>query len=157
MRVLTTALHVENHGPVVMALNRCLATCADCEEAYEVAAANIADSSLRALLLRYAGERLGFTFALETWIMRLGGVPDVSLSVAYEREAPRRVPSTFRSDRSVLEACARNERTSLVVYQTAISHAVVDVASAPMRGMLESHYAEIQDALSEIDRRLHAS
>jgi uncharacterized protein (TIGR02284 family) len=154
MRILTTALHIENHGPVVMALNRCLATCADGEEAYEAAAANVADPSLRALLLRYAGERLGFTFALENWIMRLGGVPDVTLSVAYARETPQ--PSSLRPDRTVLEACARTERTSLVVYQTAISHTIVDAASAPMRGMLETHYGEIQDALSEIERRLHA-
>jgi rubrerythrin len=155
MRILTTttALEIEDHRPVVTALNRCLATCVDGEEAYETAAARVADASLRARLLRYAGERLGFTFALETWIMKLGGIPDVSTAVVYAREPMRTGPGPSRG---ALEACVLSERTSLVVYQTAISHAVVDTVSAPMRGMLETHYGEIHDALYEIERRLRA-
>jgi uncharacterized protein (TIGR02284 family) len=155
MRTLGTALDLDDHGPMILALNRCVATCVDGEEVYELAAARVCDPALAALLLRYAGERLGFTFALEALIAKLGGIVDVAVTVSFG--ARSWMPDGMRADRAALDACSRSDRAALVVYQTAISRTIADAADlSPVRAVLETHYGEIQDALCEIERRLRA-
>src|SRR4051794_28341517 len=73
------ALSVER---VISTLNELIETCKDGEQGFQIAAENIPDKELEALLRSYSRQRGEFAGALQGEVLRLGGDPEKRGSVA---------------------------------------------------------------------------
>jgi uncharacterized protein (TIGR02284 family) len=153
LRAMGTA---EETRPIVTALNRLVETCTDAEKGYANAAANVRDPALKTLFLRRAQQRMDFVVELQRTIASLGATPENegTLRGTLHRGATEaRLALEGRSDRIVLEECARGERNAREVYEKALA-AVGD--EPHLRALVMHQLGFVNEALTDLERRVAA-
>ena len=108
------------------AVNKLVEICRDGEAGFEAAAEAIKNSSVKAELMQYSGQRSEFVIELEKAAEELGETPTTSGSVAgaLHRGWIHLIKVAGTSDHSVLSACERGEDSAVAAYREALNTAL---------------------------------
>lgn len=132
--------------PVLAAVDRCVQICVTRSEACAVAAQDVSDPALKALLEECGEESRHHAVALQG-IVRPFGRGFTSGTRARHRPDPR-----ARSDRDVLADCIEEELASLADFELAFSWAPLSVMPMVVRALTLSAYSATLRTLSDLRR-----
>jgi uncharacterized protein (TIGR02284 family) len=147
----------DEERPVIKALNRLVEACTDAEKGYANAAANVRDPAMKSLFLRRAQQRMDFVVELQRTITTLGAGPENEGTIRgtlHRGATEARLALEGRSDRIVLEECIRGEKNARDVYEKAL---VATAADAHLRSLVTHQLGFVNEAISDLERRLEAS
>lgn len=138
---------------VVGTLNDLIETCKDGEQGYQLAAENIQDKELEALLMSYARQRGECAAELQHQVKRLGGRPEQRGSMAgalHRGWLDIRAAVAGHKPEDILAECERGEETAMQTYQDALAKDL----PGDIRAMIALQGEKIRDCLDHV-RALH--
>lgn len=130
-------------------LNGLIQTCKDSEMGFEQAARDVESSSLKSVFWRLATQRAELAGELQSWVLRLGGVPGAggTLGGAIRRGwAEVRSVVARRSEESILADCRRAEDLTFAHYKDACDREL----PADLRAVLNRQFDAIAEARADI-------
>jgi uncharacterized protein (TIGR02284 family) len=155
----TQTIEAPATGKVIAMLNHLIQTCTDGEKGYAIAAADVRDPNLKALLFGYAKQRAEFVAELQDAIKERGFVPEnegTARGTLHRGWVDVRLAVEGRSDRAVLEECARGELAAKKSYEAAIGSVSLEALPADIRRVVALQYTAVVQAGGEIALRLSA-
>ena len=131
---------------VISTLNDLIETCKDGEKGFRVCAEDIARPELKTLFSQRAGECAQAAQELQAIVIRLGGDPEDSTSMAgdlHRRWVDIKAAITGKSDEAVLNECERGEDVAKRSYHKALEKTLPeDIRQGVQRqydGVLRNH------------------
>lgn len=141
---------------VISTLNNLIETCKDGQEGFRTAADGVKNSELKTLFLGYSQQRAQFAGELQNEVLRLGGDPEKTGSVAatlHRGWIDIKSAVTGEDEGAVIAECERGEDSAVRNYEEAIAAGLpTDVAT-----IVERQYAQVQEAHDRIRSLQQAS
>ncbi len=156
---MTTA-ETQNVGPkeVIYLLNKCIEVCIDSEKGYAVAAADVRDRVFKAAFLDKAQARSEFVVELQRTIAQIGALPEnhgTAAGTVHRGWMGFRQAMEGRSDRLILEECARGEQQALAAYQHAVARTPLKSLPPEVSALLNNQIAAIELDLQQLRQQLN--
>ena len=109
---------------VISTLNNLIETCRDGQNGFQSAAEGVKDPALKSLFEQYGLQRAKFVGDLQNEVLRLGGDPENTGSVAaalHRGWINIKSAVTGKNEHSILEECERGEDSAIKNYQHALN------------------------------------
>ena len=109
---------------VISTLNNLIETCRDGQNGFQSAAEGVKDPALKSLFEQYGLQRAKFVGDLQNEVLRLGGDPENTGSVAaalHRGWINIKSAVTGKNEHSILEECERGEDSAIKNYQDALN------------------------------------
>jgi uncharacterized protein (TIGR02284 family) len=109
---------------VISTLNNLIETCRDGQNGFQSAAEGVKDPALKSLFEQYGLQRAKFVGELQNEVLRLGGDPENTGSVAaalHRGWINIKSAVTGKNEHSILEECERGEDSAIKNYQDALN------------------------------------
>jgi uncharacterized protein (TIGR02284 family) len=135
---------------VISVLNNLIATCKDGQNGFQTAAEGIKRSDIKSLFYQYSQQRAQFAGELQAEVLRLGGDPEQTGSVAatlHRGWINIKSAVTGEDENAVLAECERGEDSAVANYKDALADANLP---ADARAVVERQYAQVQEAHDRI-------
>lgn len=130
----------------ISVLNNLIETCKDGQNGFQTAAEGIKRSDIKSLFYQYSQQRAQFAGELQNEVLRLGGDPEQSGSVAaslHRGWINIKSAVTGEDENAVLAEAERGEDTAVASYKDALADANLP---ADVRAIVERQYAQVQEA-----------
>ncbi|MDQ3651219.1 MAG: PA2169 family four-helix-bundle protein [Acidobacteriota bacterium] len=134
---------------VISTLNNLIETCKDGQTGFQTAAEGVNNSELKTLFYNYSQQRAQFAGELQNEVLRLGGDPEKTGSVAaslHRGWINIKSAVTGKDDAAVIAECERGEDSAVSNYKDALKEKV----SADIRSVIDQQYAKVQEAHDRI-------
>ncbi|MBA3714962.1 MAG: PA2169 family four-helix-bundle protein [Pyrinomonadaceae bacterium] len=134
---------------VISTLNNLIETCKDGQTGFQTAAEGVNKSELKTLFYNYSQQRAQFAGELQNEVLRLGGDPEKTGSVAaslHRGWINIKSAVTGKDDAAVIAECERGEDSAVSNYKDALENKV----PADVRSVIERQYAKVQEAHDRI-------
>ncbi len=134
---------------VISTLNNLIETCKDGQTGFQTAAEGVNNSELKTFFYNYSQQRAQFAGELQNEVLRLGGDPEKTGSVAaslHRGWINIKSAVTGKDDAAVIAECERGEDSAVSNYKDALENKV----PADVRSVIERQYAKIQEAHDRI-------
>ena len=134
---------------VISTLNNLIETCKDGQTGFQTAAEGVMNSELKTLFYNYSQQRAQFAGELQNEVLRLGGDPEKTGSVAaslHRGWINIKSAVTGKDDAAVIAECERGEDSAVSNYKDALENKV----PADVRSVIERQYAKVQEAHDRI-------
>jgi uncharacterized protein (TIGR02284 family) len=136
---------------VISILNNLIETCKDGQNGFQTAAEGIKRSDVKSLFYQYSQQRAQFAGELQAEVLRLGGDPTETGSVAatlHRGWIDIKSAVTGADENAVLAECERGEDSAVSNYKDAL--AGDENLPSDVRAIVERHYAQVQEAHDRI-------
>jgi uncharacterized protein (TIGR02284 family) len=130
-------------------LNNLIETCRDGQNGFQTAAEGVKDPNLKSLFEQYGLQRAKFVGELQNEVLRLGGDPENTGSVAaalHRGWIDIKSAVTGKNEHSVLEECERGEDSAVKNYRDALSKPLPN----DLAQLVERQYQMIQEAHNRV-------
>jgi uncharacterized protein (TIGR02284 family) len=130
-------------------LNNLIETCKDGQNGYQTAAEGVKNSELKTLFGTYSHQRAQFAGELQNEVLRLGGDPEKTGSVAatlHRGWINIKSTVTGEDEAAVIAECERGEDSAVKNYKEALSEDL----PADLKSIIERQYAQVQEAHDRI-------
>lgn len=144
-------------GEVAFALNQCIEISTDAEKGYAVAAADVRDPALKALLFQKSQERAGFVVALQSALRTLGAYAEnqgTAKGAAHRGWMDLRLAVEGQKDRIVIEEWVRGEQAAVNGYRRALARTPMQTLPDAIRVLVAGQYSAMVSDLDLARRRL---
>ena len=134
---------------VISTLNNLIETCKDGQTGFQTAAEGVNKSELKTLFYNYSQQRAQFAGELQNEVLRLGGDPEKTGSVAaslHRGWINIKSAVTGKDDAAVIAECERGEDSAVSNYKDALENEV----PTDIRSVIERQYARVQEAHDRI-------
>jgi len=134
---------------VISTLNNLIETCKDGQTGFQTAAEGVNNSELKTLFYNYSQQRAQFAGELQNEVLRLGGDPEKTGSIAaslHRGWINIKSAVTGKDDAAVIAECERGEDSAVSNYKDALKEKV----PADIRSVIEQQYAKVQEAHDRI-------
>lgn len=134
---------------VISTLNNLIETCKDGHTGFQTAAEGVNNSELKTLFYNYSQQRAQFAGELQNEVLRLGGDPEKTGSIAaslHRGWINIKSAVTGKDDAAVIAECERGEDSAVSNYKDALKEKV----PADIRSVIEQQYAKVQEAHDRI-------
>ncbi len=134
---------------VISTLNNLIETCKDGQTGFQTAAEGVNNSELKTLFYNYSQQRAQFAGELQNEVLRLGGDPEKTGSVAaslHRGWINIKSAVTGKDDAAVIAECERGEDSAVSNYKDALKEKV----PADIRSVIDQQYAKVQEAHDRI-------
>jgi uncharacterized protein (TIGR02284 family) len=134
---------------VISTLNNLIETCKDGENGFRTAADGIKSGELKTLFLTYAQQRAQFAGELQNEVLRAGGEPEKSGSVAatlHRGWIDIKSAVTGEDEGAIISECERGEDSAVKNYQEALNEDL----PANIRSIVEQQFAQVKEAHDRI-------
>ena len=131
---------------VISVLNSLIETCKDGQNGFQTAAEGVKRSDIKSLFYQYAQQRAKFAGELQAEVLRLGGDPEKTGSVAatlHRGWINIKSAVTGEDENAVLAEAERGEDSAVASYKDALADANLP---ADVRAIVERQYAQVQEA-----------
>ncbi|HLL72679.1 MAG TPA: PA2169 family four-helix-bundle protein [Pyrinomonadaceae bacterium] len=135
---------------VISVLNNLIETCKDGQNGFQTAAEGVTRSDVKSLFYQYSQQRAQFAGELQNEVLRLGGDPTETGSVAatlHRGWIDIKSAVTGADENAVLAECERGEDSAVSNYKDALADQNLP---ADVRAVVERQYAQVQDAHDRI-------
>ena len=150
-----TDLETAHARKTTAALNRCVEICTDGEKGFGAAAADVRNTTLKAIFRLYESQRADFVRSLQAEIDALGYTHENQGTVRgtlHRAWTGARLQLEGRNDEVIVDECMRGEIAALRVYDQLLLHA--DTFLDRTRVLLVRQREAIAGALEEMKTRL---
>lgn len=133
----------------ISTLNTLIQTNKDGEYGYDESAKGVKSSDLKDLFIRYSQQRSQFASELQDEVLRLGGNPDNSGTVAaslHRTWIDIKSVVTGEDEGAILSECERGEDSAVEAYQNALKEAL----PSEVNSVVERQYMQIKEAHDRI-------
>lgn len=134
---------------VISTLNNLIETCKDGQTGFQTAAEGVNNSELKTLFYNYSQQRAQFAGELQNEVLRLGGDPEKTGSVAaslHRGWINIKSAVTGKDDAAVIAECERGEDSAVSNYQDALSSNL----PANVKSNVERQFTKIKEAHDRI-------
>lgn len=134
---------------VISTLNNLIETCKDGQNGFQTASEGVKNSELKTLFLGYSQQRAKFAGELQNEVLRLGGDPEKTGSVAatlHRGWIDIKSTVTGADEGAVIAECERGEDSAVKNYKEALEQNLPQ----DIRSTVESQYAQVQEAHDRI-------
>lgn len=134
---------------VISTLNNLIETCKDGQNGFQTAADGVKTSELKTLFHTYAQQRAQFSGELQNEVLRLGGDPEKTGSVAatlHRGWINIKSAVTGSDEGAVIAECERGEDSAVRNYKDALAENLPE----NIRSIVQSQYAQVQEAHDRI-------
>ncbi|MDQ3254562.1 MAG: PA2169 family four-helix-bundle protein [Acidobacteriota bacterium] len=134
---------------VISTLNNLIETCKDGQTGFQTAAEGVNNSELKTLFYNYSQQRAQFAGELQNEVLRLGGDPEKTGSIAaslHRGWINIKSAVTGKDDAAVIAECERGEDSAVSNYKDALKEKV----PADIRSVIDQQYAKVQEAHDRI-------
>lgn len=141
---------------VISTLNNLIETCKDGQNGFQTAADGVKNSELKTLFHTYAQQRAQFAGDLQNEVLRLGGDPEKTGSVAatlHRGWINIKSTVTGEDEGAVIAECERGEDSAVKNYKEALEQNLPQ----NIRATVESQYAQVKEAHDRIRSLKRAS
>ena len=140
-----------DNDKVISTLNNLIETCKDGEQGFRTAADGVKKSDLKTLFLTYSQQRAQFAGELQNEVLRIGGDPEKTGSVAatlHRGWLDIKSAVTGEDEGAIIRECERGEDSAVRNYEDALKEDL----PANIRSIIEQQFTQIKEA----DARLRA-
>ena len=134
-----------DNDKVISTLNNLIETCKDGEQGFRTAADGVKKSDLKTLFLTYSQQRAQFAGELQNEVLRLGGDPEKTGSVAatlHRGWLDIKSAVTGEDEGAIIRECERGEDSAVRNYEDALKEDL----PANIRSIIERQLTEIKEA-----------
>ncbi|HJR08914.1 MAG TPA: PA2169 family four-helix-bundle protein [Pyrinomonadaceae bacterium] len=134
----------------ISVLNNLIETCKDGQNGFQTAAEGITRSDVKSLFYQYSQQRAQFAGELQNEVLRLGGDPTETGSVAatlHRGWIDIKSAVTGADENAVLAECERGEDSAVSNYKDALAD---ENLPSDVRAIVERQYAQVQEAHDRI-------
>lgn len=134
---------------VISTLNNLIETCKDGENGFRTAADGIKNGELKTLFLTYSQQRAQFAGELQNEVLRLGGDPEKTGSVAaslHRGWIDIKSAVTGEDEGAVISECERGEDSAVKNYGEALKEDL----PANIRSIIEQQFTQVKEAHDRI-------
>jgi uncharacterized protein (TIGR02284 family) len=134
---------------VISTLNNLIETCKDGQNGFQTAADGVKNSELKTLFPTYSQQRAQFAGELQGEVLRLGGDPEKTGSVAatlHRGWIDIKSAVTGEDENAVIAECERGEDSAVKNYQDAINAGL----PGDVRSIVERQYTQVKEAHDRI-------
>jgi uncharacterized protein (TIGR02284 family) len=138
-----------DNDDVIKTLNNLIETCKDGQNGFQTAADGVKNSELKTLFLAYSQQRAQFAGELQNEVLRLGGDPEQTGSVAaslHRGWMDIKSAVTGEDEAAIIAECERGEDSAVSNYKDALSENLPE----NIRSIVQSQYAQIKEAHDRI-------
>jgi uncharacterized protein (TIGR02284 family) len=138
-----------DNDDVISTLNNLIETCKDGQNGFQTAADGVKSSDLKTLFLGYAQQRAQFAGELQNEVLRLGGDPEKTGSVAasiHRGWIDIKSAVTGEDEGAVIAECERGEDSAVSNYKDALSENLPE----NIRSIVQTQYVQVQEAHDRI-------
>jgi uncharacterized protein (TIGR02284 family) len=131
---------------VISVLNNLIETCKDGQNGFQTAAEGVKRSDLKSLFYQYAQQRAQFAGELQNEVLRLGGDPAKTGSVAatlHRGWINIKSAVTGEDENAVISECERGEDSAVANYQDALNDQNLPT---DVRSIVERQFAQVKEA-----------
>ena len=135
---------------VISVLNNLIETCKDGQNGFQTAAEGVKRSDLKTLFGQYSQQRAKFAGELQSEVLRLGGDPTQTGSVAatlHRGWINIKSAVTGEDENAVISECERGEDSAVANYKDALADANLP---ADIRSIVERQSAQVKEAHDRI-------
>ena len=135
---------------VISVLNNLIETCKDGQNGFQTAAEGVKRSDLKTLFGQYSQQRAKFAGELQAEVLRLGGDPTETGSVAatlHRGWIDIKSAVTGQDENAVITECERGEDSAVANYKDALADANLP---ADIRAIVERQAAQVKEAHDRI-------
>jgi uncharacterized protein (TIGR02284 family) len=134
---------------VISTLNNLIETCKDGQNGFREAADGVKNSELKTLFLAYSQQRAQFAGELQNEVLRLGGDPEKTGSVAaslHRGWIDIKSAVTGEDEGAVISECERGEDSAVKNYQDALNEDLPE----NIRSIIEQQFIQVKEAHDRI-------
>jgi uncharacterized protein (TIGR02284 family) len=138
-----------DNDDVISTLNNLIETCKDGQNGFQTAADGVKNSELKTLFHTYSQQRAQFAGELQAEVLRLGGDPEKTGSVAatlHRGWIDIKSAVTGEDENAVIAECERGEDSAVKNYQDAINAGL----PGDVRSIVERQYTQVKEAHDRI-------
>src|ERR1043165_8022509 len=138
-----------DYDNAISTLNNLIETCKDGQNGFREAAEGVKNSELKTLFLAYSQQRAQFAGELQNEVLRMGGEPEKTGSVAAKLHRgwiDIKSAVTGEDEAAVISECERGEDSAVRNYQDAINAGL----PADVRAVVERQYGLVKEAHDRI-------
>lgn len=138
-----------DNDKVISTLNNLIETCKDGEQGFRTAADGVKNSDLKTLFLAYSQQRAQFAGELQNEVLRLGGDPEKTGSVAatlHRGWIDIKSAVTGEDEGAVINECERGEDSAIRNYEDALKEDL----PANIRSIIEQQFTQVKEAHDRI-------
>jgi uncharacterized protein (TIGR02284 family) len=131
---------------VISVLNNLIETCKDGQNGFQTAAAGVKRSDVKTLFGQYSQQRAQFAGELQNEVLRLGGDPEKTGSVAatlHRGWLNIKSAVTGEDENAVVAEAERGEDAAVASYKDALAD---ENLPSDVRSIVERQYAQVKDA-----------
>ena len=135
---------------VISVLNNLIETCKDGQNGFQTAAEGVKRSDLKTLFGQYSQQRAKFAGELQAEVLRLGGDPTETGSVAatlHRGWIDVKSAVTGQDENAVISECERGEDSAVANYRDALAD---ENLPADVRSIIERQSAQVKEAHDRI-------
>ena len=135
---------------VISVLNNLIETCKDGQNGFQTAAEGVTRSDVKSLFYQYSQQRAQFAGELQNEVLRLGGDPTETGSVAatlHRGWIDIKSAVTGADENAVLAECERGEDSAVSNYKDALADANLP---SDVRAIIERQYAQVRESHDRI-------
>ena len=142
----------------ISVLNELIETCKDGQEGFRQASEAVKDTSLKSLFGRFSQQRAQFAGELQQEVIRLGGDPEDSGSVAatmHRGWINLKGAITGGDEASIISECERGEDSAKEEYRKALEN---NALPSSLRDTVERQYAQVKavhDQIRSLEMKTH--
>ncbi len=130
---------------IIARLNGLMEACRDGERGYRTAAADVHNTELQTIFEEYAHQRAGFVKELEAEVIRLGGTPEETGSIAaavHRGWMDLKAGLTGGGVHAIVAACETGEDAAQAAFERVVN---LDI-TGQTRSLVEKQWHKIQEA-----------
>ena len=134
-----------DNDKVISTLNNLIETCKDGEQGFRTAADGVKKSDLKTLFLTYSQQRAQFAGELQNEVLRIGGDPEKTGSVAatlHRGWLDIKSAVTGEDEGAIIRECERGEDSAVRNYEDALKEDL----PANIRSIIEQQFTQIKEA-----------
>ena len=134
-----------DNDKVISTLNNLIETCKDGEQGFRTASDGVKRDDLKTLFLAYSQQRTQFAGELQNEVLRLGGDPEKTGSVAatlHRGWIDIKSAVTGEDEGAVITECERGEDSAVRNYEDALKEDL----PANIRSIIEQQFTQIKEA-----------
>jgi uncharacterized protein (TIGR02284 family) len=142
-------MKMADNDNVISVLNNLIETCKDGQNGFQTAAEGITRSDVKSLFYQYSQQRAQFAGELQSEVLRLGGDPTQTGSVAatlHRGWINIKSAVTGEDEGAVISECERGEDAAVSNYKAALDEEL----PANIRATVERQYTQVKEAHDRI-------
>ncbi|PYS46022.1 MAG: aldehyde dehydrogenase [Acidobacteria bacterium] len=138
-----------DNDKVISTLNNLIETCKDGEQGFRTAADGVKNGELKTLFLAYSQQRVQFAGELQNEVLRLGGDPEKTGSVAatlHRGWLDIKAAVTGEDSGAIISECERGEDSAVRNYEDALKEDLPE----NILSIIERQFTEVKEAHDRI-------